>query len=57
MIAKLERTQSSAQQNKDKHRTPLTNEMHIKQQINNRTYALEWTAAQQKCCLVRMEAS
>ena len=33
MIAKLERTQSYAQQNKDKHRTPTTNGKNTKQQI------------------------
>ena len=32
MIVKLERTQSNAQQNKDKHRTPTTNGKHTKQQ-------------------------
>ena len=32
MIAKLERTRSNAQQNKDKHRTPRTNGKHTKQQ-------------------------
>ena len=38
MIAKLEMTQSNAQQNKDKHRTPTTHGKHTKQQINyNRT--------------------
>ena len=42
MIAKLERTQSNAQQNKDKHRISTTNGKHTKQQINNnRTTALE----------------
>ena len=47
MIAKLEKTQSNALQNKDKHRTPTTIGKHIKQQINNnRTTALERTAAQ-----------
>ena len=45
-IAKLERTQSNAHQNKDKHRTPTTNVEHTKQHINNnRTTALEQTAA------------
>ena len=44
MIAKLERTQSNAQQNK--YRTPTVNGKHTKQQINNnRTTALERTAA------------
>ena len=44
MIAKLERTQSNAQQNKNKHRTP--NGKHTKQQINNNiTTALERTVA------------
>ena len=47
MIAKVERTESNAQQNKDKHRTPTTNGKHTKQQINNnRTTSLERTAAQ-----------
>ena len=46
MIAKLERTQSNAQQNKDKHRTPITNGKHTQQRIkNNRITALEGTAA------------
>ena len=46
MIAKLERAQSNAHQNKDKHRTPTTNGKHTKQRINaNRTIALERTAA------------
>ena len=31
---KLERTQSNAQQNKDKHRTPATNVKYTNQQIN-----------------------
>ena len=45
-IAKLERTQSNAQQNKDKHRTPTTHWKHINQQINNnKTTALQRTAA------------
>ena len=44
MIAKLERTQSNEQQNKDKHRTSTTNGKHTKQQINNNiTTALERT--------------
>ena len=47
MIAKLERTQSNAQQNIDKDRTPTTNVKRTKQHANNnRTTALEWTAAQ-----------
>ena len=47
MIAKLKRTQSNAQQNKDKHRTITTNGKHIKQHTNNnRTTALQRTAAQ-----------
>ena len=47
MIAKLEKTQSNVQQNKDKHRTSTTNRKHTKQQINNnKTSATERTAAQ-----------
>ena len=46
MIAQLERTQSNAQQNRDKHRTPTINGKHTKQRINNnRTTPLEQTAA------------
>ena len=46
MIAKLEKTQSNAQQNKDKHRTATPKRKHTKQQINNnRTTSLERTAA------------
>ena len=46
MIAKLERTQSNALQNKDKHRTLTTNGKHTKQRItNDGTIALERTAA------------
>ena len=46
MIAKLEKTQSNAYQNKDKHRTTTNNGKYIKQQTNNnRTTALERTAA------------
>ena len=43
MIAKLEWTQSNAQQNKDKHRNPTTNGKRTKQRItNNRTiFALD----------------
>ena len=46
MIAKSEWTQTNAQQNQYKHRTPTNNGKHIKQRINNnRTTALERTAA------------
>ena len=40
MIAKLERTQSNAQQNKDKHRTPTTNGKQIKliEDISNKAH-------------------
>ena len=46
MIAKPERTQSDAQQNKKKYRISTANGKHTKQQINNnRATALERTAA------------
>ena len=45
MITKLEWSQSIAQQNKDKHRTPTTNGKHTKQQIKNNRTALERKAA------------
>ena len=46
MIAKLDRTQNNAYQNKDKHRSPANNVKDIKQLINNnRTTTLEQTAA------------
>ena len=52
MIAKLERTQGNAQQNKDKYRTRTANGKHTKQRIINKiTTALERTPAKATGCL------